>query len=257
MPPPGEQVDEGPQPVPPLPDEALEGRLELFKQIFSDCSADVAKKASLAERQASERLDVPSLTYAEVDFEILHDILNTVKREHVSFYANTGVFVDLGSGAGKACVAAGLLHPFQRAVGIEQLQCLNEFAMAAIAKYKDVTLPDGASKPEIELIQGDFVADMVEKLEPIASEISMLLVVATCYGEDQMKAVAMLAKMMPAGSIVVTFTQPLPDSVIGREAGSWALVRSEQKKMMWGSSTCFIFKKVAESAAATEKGAGD
>lgn len=251
--------DEGPQIVEPLPDEALDSRRELFNSIFRECSADVAKKASLAEREQRELLDAQSLTYGEVDLDTLHDILNTVKREHGPLYHNRGIFLDLGSGAGKACVAAGLLHPFQRVVGIEHLQCLNDFAVAAQEKYVAATLPDSGMKPEIELLKGDFIADMEEKLEPIVSEVVILLVVATCFSEEQMEAVAKLAEKMPGGSIVVSFTQMLPESVVNQEAGGWTLVHSELKQMMWGRSTCFIFKKVPViklDAEVTDQGVG-
>ena len=54
-----------------------------------------------------------------------------VKEKDMPLFANKGVFVDLGSGSGKACLAAQLLHPFEKVVGIETIQCLHDFANKA------------------------------------------------------------------------------------------------------------------------------
>jgi hypothetical protein len=242
------------KPIPlvlPLPDTELEGRRQLFASIFSQCSSEVAKKASRAERESASLLEVRSLTYGEMDLKSLHEILNTVKRDHGVFDSGRGVFLDLGSGAGKAVIAAGLLHPFERVVGIERLECLSQFAVAANERYQEVKIPGADLKPEAQFITGDFVELLEEQqLQELAPEVRICLAVATCYTEDQMQALARYARTMPSDAFVITFTQPLPASFVNNEAHGWVLVDSQEMQMMWGQSTRYIYKKVPVTEAA-------
>lgn len=236
------EEDAGPKVVPPLPDEELEERAKVFDEIFAECHPDVAKKGSVDERDAGG-LDDEGFTYGEMDMLNMHKILNMVKQDFGPLYENQGAFVDLGSGCGKACVAAGLLHPFSKVVGIEYLSSLSTQATAAEAKFTEVALPEGVTKPETQFTKGDFVADMASLL-PLAPETILCLAVATCFNEDRIEALAKFASAMPADSLFVTFTQMLPESVLGDSSdGGWSVLCTFALEMLWGTSTCFIFKK--------------
>lgn len=244
--------DEPPPPevVPPLPDDALEERVRLFDTIFADCKADFAKKASLDERQANEELaEKQSLTYGEIGMMNLNSILNGIKKDPLigPLYANQGIFLDIGSGAGKACIGAALLHPFQKVVGIETMGSLDGLAQAALGKYKEDPM-EGIGKPEVELIKGDFMEMMADKIDPIAPEVAVCLLVATCYSAEQMQALGAVANKMPTGAIVVSVTQPLPESMWytnTAETGGWNLQQRSVMEFLWGQSTLFVFKKMA------------
>lgn len=241
----------GVRPVGPLADTVLVSRKRLFRSIFSDCSPEVAKKASRAERESASLLEVQSLTYSEMDPQSLHEVLNLIKRDHGTLHSGRGIFLDLGSGAGKAVIAAGLLHPFARVMGVERLQCLSDFALTANERYSKVTLPDGDAKPQAQFLRGDFVELLQgQELQELAPEVAVCLAVATCYTEEQMQAMARFAKSMAPGSFIVTFTQTLPDNLVKSEARGWVLVHNQLMQMMWGPSTCFIYKKVPVTEAA-------
>ena len=49
-------------------------------------------------------------------------------------------FVDLGSGVGKACVAAHLVFPFARVVGVEKRQNLVDAGNAVLDRMKELGL---------------------------------------------------------------------------------------------------------------------
>merc|ERR1719253_873081 len=127
------------------------------------------------------------------------------------------MFLDLGSGCGKVCVAAALAHQFEKVIGVETIGCLDEVAQKANEAYKAVVLAGDPApeKPEIQFIKGDFVADLTATLEPFAPQIAICMAVATCFGDDQMNALATLASKMPDDSVIVTFSQSLPDWIIG------------------------------------------
>jgi len=294
----GEEVtEEISQPVPVLEDERVAEMEQVWKDVFAELPANKVKLASIEERKAAEKESDQSLSYSELDLNTVNLIMNILKNQHIDLFAGKGLFVDVGSGCGKACVAAALVHPFEKVVGVETMQCLHDFATAAQAKYTEAPLPEGVAKPELQFIKGDFVADMAGTLEPLAPQISVCLAVATCFGEEQLNALASLASKMEDNSIFVMISQPLPDSVIGGDKklpaeryrdqlkialakrgtdpasvdieksppdakpGGWRQVDVQEVQCAWGSTQCFVFKKlplpVDETAVENAEEAGE
>ena len=68
-----------------------------------------------------------------------------------------GTFVDLGSGTGKTCVAAALIHPFERVVGIELITGLYDISVG-VKQIWNVYTANMKSKPTaVEFINDDIV----------------------------------------------------------------------------------------------------
>lgn len=213
----GEAEPEPRQPVPPLEAEQEEERSKLWEDIFAEYPANKVKKDSLEERKANGKEEDTSLTYGELDFTIVNNLITMLKGQHTRLYAGQGIFLDLGSGCGKACVAAALAHQFEKVIGIETMECLDKAAQAANEKYKEVVLAGDPppEKAEIQFIKGDFVADLAATLEPFAPQIAVCIAVATSFGEEQLNALATLASKMSDNAIFITFSQGLPDWIIG------------------------------------------
>jgi hypothetical protein len=206
---------EGPPQIFALSDEIVEGRQLIMDEIFAGVQTQALKEKAREERQTKEELaEAKGLVYSEVDLKTMHTVLAKIKTEISDLYSGKGIFLDLGSGCGKACIAAGLLHPFQKVVGIERVQCLLDTAAAAMPKYQEAALQDGMEKPEIEFIAGDFVGEFEAKVEPILPEVAVAFANATCFAEEQMATVEKLANLMPYESILVTVTHKLPESLI-------------------------------------------
>jgi hypothetical protein len=276
--------EELPEPCAVLPDDALPARQELFDEIFQGCSADKAKLESLNERRAkveAQEIDeakMSTMSYGELGLNELHQLLNLIKTNHGPLYPKRGIFLDLGSGAGKACIAAGLLHPFEKIIGIESVNCLGDMAAAAAAKFSEVPVPEELVKPELEMIKGDFVAEFEAKLEPLAPQVTVALAVATAYGEEQLQTMAKLAEKMPDNALFVTYTQGLPESILDQrnwyplqrravlvkqrlakrgldpdtveipelpieEPMGWVQISADPVELPWGASTRFLFKR--------------
>jgi len=212
----GEEVEER-KPIPPLTEEEVEERSKVWDDVFAEYPANKVKLASIEERKANGKEEDSSLTYGEVDFGTINNIITMLKNQHTRLYAGQGIFLDLGSGCGKACVAAALAHPFEKVIGVETMACLDEVAQKANEKYKEAALTGDPppEKPEIQFIKGDFVADLAATLEPFAAQIAVCVAVATCFGEEQLNALANLAGKMSDNAIFVTFSQGLPDWIIG------------------------------------------
>jgi SAM-dependent methyltransferase len=273
-------AEEAPEvPVGPLGEEEFAAREAVFQEIFGDCSAEDAKAASKAERAASG-LDKPGLTYQEIELQVINRLLNRIKTDHGPLFESTGILLDLGSGAGKACIAAGLLHPFEKVVGIEMLQSLTDMANTALAKYQEAQLPEGVVKPPVEFIKGDFVAEFEEKLGPLIPQVCVGVAAATFFDEEQLNVVTNLAKKMPDGSFLITVTRGLPEALVidmdrhpaqrraqavkkalcargtdpdaveivpgppENDPNGWTLLFCEEVQLVWGLATCFVYKKV-------------
>lgn len=219
----GAEEEEVPrEPVPPLDEAQVEERSQLWDQIFLEYPANKVKLASIDERKAKATEEVAwnadqSLTYSELDFSTVNNLITMLKNQHTRLYAGAGIFLDLGSGCGKACVAAALSHQFEKVIGVETIGCLDEFAQKANEKYKEVVLAGDPApeKAEIQFIKDDFVANLAAIVEPFASQIAVCMAVATCFGDEQMKALATLADKMSDNSLFVTFSQKLPDALLG------------------------------------------
>jgi len=212
-----EQVEDIRQPVPPLEEEQIEERKALFEEIFAEYPANKVKLASIEERKANGKEEDRSLTYGELDFITVNNLITMLKNQHTRFYAGSGIFLDVGSGCGKTCVAAALAHQFEKVVGVETIACLDEFAQKANEKYKEVTLAGDPApeKAEIQFIKGDFVTDLAATLEPFAAQVAVCVANCACFGEEQLNALATLATKMSDNAIFVTYSQELPDWVIG------------------------------------------
>jgi len=284
-----------PEPVPPLSEEDLENRQACYDEVFAEFPALEVKQKSMAERkekeaappaeegeegveQAPETTPNIALAYSELDFPTVNKLLNLIKEKSGPLYPSKGQFLDFGSGAGKVCVAAALAHPFEKVVGVEVLQSMNDVANAAVAKYTEAALPEGVVKPEIQFIKGDFVAEF-EPLEAIAAEVAVCIVVATTFGEPELQAMAKLAQKMPEGSSLVTVTQTLPEEMVvdvnrdprkrraaatkkalakrgvepvgieivpqpaENDPNGWRLKHTENLELEWGTTPCYIYKK--------------
>jgi len=166
-------------------------------------------------------------------------------------------FIDLGSGTGRGVLAAAMLMPFRRLIGIEILEGLHEAAIQAKTRFdllkdqnKQVAQTEqeenGGSKngssasgsggvtsssdQSIEFIHASF-------LDLDWSEADVVLANSTCFDEQLMDAIAEQAKDLKEGSIIITLTKQLHASYL-------KLIYAEQHRMSWGMATVNIHLKL-------------
>merc|ERR1719356_1899959 len=93
--------------------------------------------------------------------------------------------------------------------------------------------------------------ETTEALEQLSPEVVLCLAVSVCYSDEQMATLAKLAEKMPPGASFITFTRPLPETLVpyGKTEGpGWALCYEAALEMAWGRSTCFLYSKIPEAA---------
>ncbi len=115
----------------------IQARQGLWNEILADYSTDKGKDLSQHERK-EKAWTSSTLVYGEVAFPSFAQYLWLLYSPELTGgkYAppprNGGVFVDLGSGTGRALIAAALLHDFDKIVGVELLSGLHQAAVNVV-----------------------------------------------------------------------------------------------------------------------------
>ena len=157
-------------------DDKLEWERQIYDEIVRDVPVSVGSAMSMRERE-EDGLTAPSFVYGEIPFMSLAAAFQRIRRDHSGLLEPGGHFLDVGSGTGKALVAAALLHKFQSCTGIEILESLHEGAMGVLERWR-TTLKSGIAKStgtlggrnrpqtipcaQLRCVHGDIVAE--EKL---------------------------------------------------------------------------------------------
>jgi hypothetical protein len=112
-----------------LIDSVTEG---MFNELFAECGLEVAKHSSKAERADKELTSERSLIYGEVEFRSFTEVL----RKICTNVPAGGTFIDIGSGSGKAVMAARMTQDFSTCVGVEIMDGLAALADEIGEKYE-------------------------------------------------------------------------------------------------------------------------
>jgi hypothetical protein len=103
----------------------LERKSQIFSQIAELFPCSLGKELSKSEREEKKTMNMKQFTYGEVEFMTMAETFASIESEYGGMPApGTGKFVDLGSGTGKGCLSAALLHPFAQVLGVELLEKL-------------------------------------------------------------------------------------------------------------------------------------
>lgn len=207
-----------------------------WEACFEGCSLHQAKSLSAADRASVNDLPAINLTYGEVRF----DSLALAIASHVDM-KNKHVFYDVGSGSGRGCFAAALMHDFTKIRGVEIVPGLHTAAKTQLALYEEKILPrlqaEAAAKgtplapQDLEFMMADFRSfDW--------SDADVVWANSTCFGQELMRHLSNYSERMKEGSYFLTLTQRLTSD-------HWQLVTpGELWPMSWGSATIYIWKKI-------------
>jgi hypothetical protein len=204
-----------------------------FEEIIGNYSSEVCKEASRQERE-NNSLTRSSLTYGEVDFTSLAEVLEIISQTYGPI-PKTGTFYDLGSGSGKGVISAALLHSFHKCVGVELLQGLWDISQEIKLSYEQLRLSliekNGeiwSELPDVEFVNADlFSVDW--------SDAGFIFVNSTCFEQQMMDKIA--EREVKTGTWAVTLTKPM-------ENRTWRIMQSFRKMMSWGYATVYIHQKI-------------
>jgi len=166
-----------------------------------------------------------TFTYGEIEFDSFIDML-----ERIPDIQNKKVFYDLGSGTGKAVIAAGLSNFFSKVCGIELLDNLHAEAQRIRSSFeKEIKPLYRRARITIEFIQDDLFRHTYDDADVI------FIHTTTCMDEEMLERLQEHLKHVKHNAIVVTATKSL-----GRP---FDIMYSEKFKMGWGVATIYYHQK--------------
>jgi SAM-dependent methyltransferase len=210
--------------------------MNLFDQLFSVCTLETGKKLSNEERKELGVKTHSSLTYGEIDYKSFVTIL---RKCCCGFDTRDKVFIDLGSGTGRAVLAARINEDFVRCEGIELLQSLFTASQQVATRYHDLfkRLLHYRSATDIVLTQGSIT-------ELDWSHGDFVFANSTCFGKELMGEISVIAEKLKPGSIFVTFTNQL-------SSDCFELLEKTKYSMSWGPATVYVHRRLPAGVTTT------
>lgn len=204
-------------------------RLILAEQFFNSLYAGINPVSVSCKERDNLGLDDDACVYGEIQFLPFFALLDKVEPR-----ANE-VFYDLGSGAGKAVLAAALCFDFSRLCGIEMLPALSQLANEQVSNAKCMALREGNAifLPKLDRIQ--FINDNFLHLN--FSDADVVFITATCYHYSTWeKLIDKLIDLKP-GSRVIVITKKIQNE-------KFKLICQSRELMSWGISSVYIYVRV-------------
>ncbi|KAI9994089.1 hypothetical protein PInf_016653 [Phytophthora infestans] len=222
-----------------------------FERTYRGFGAEYAKELSNEARKSSNLIKT-SYVYGEILFFPFADIIRWV----APFLPDFAIFYDLGSGTGKAVIAASLVHPFDQAIGIELLEPLAHCAekrKTALEKLKSPLL-----KTDIDFMIGDLLTTKWEDgdvvfchgtcfndeyefgLSVISHRLMLTEPMSTCYYRFMLSRewtkISRAAEKIKQGSFFISTTHVL-------RTGLFEVVKSLNFTMSWGTAAVYIHRR--------------
>ncbi|KAG3032200.1 hypothetical protein PC121_g4075 [Phytophthora cactorum] len=194
----------------------------VFERVYRGFGAEYAKELS-SEARKSSNLIKSSYVYGEILFFPFADIIRWV----APFLPEFAIFYDLGSGTGKAIIAASLVHPFDQAIGIELLEPLVHCAekrKTALEKLKSPLL-----KTDIDFITGSLLTTKWEDGDVVFCH-------GTCFNDDEWAKISLAAEKLKQGAFFISTTHVLRTAL-------FEVVKSLNFTMSWGTATVYIHRR--------------
>ncbi|HRD69921.1 MAG TPA: hypothetical protein PK657_07235 [Legionella sp.] len=170
-------------------------------------------------RKAREKMDAFAYTYGEIDFLSFIALLSLVKPNENS------VFYDLGSGTGKAIIAAAMVYPMKKTCGIELFA---ELHIRACQQKKILTTYERYQKvaATVEFIQGDyFLIDM--------NDATVIFINSTALFGEEFENLSNKLNLLPHLQVIITTSKPLL-------ASNFSPFITTKVQMSWGVVTAYI-----------------
>lgn len=180
----------------------------------------VAKK----EREQLPYADL-AFTYGEISFLSLAIMLEIVEP------TEEDMFIDLGSGSGKAVIATALLFPIKQAIGIEYLPGLHAISQNiqnTLKKSKQLCHQQAAVR--VQFILGDFlIADW--------SKMTIVLISAAGLWGETWEQLQQKLQQLPKGARVMVISKRL-------SSDQFELFDARERPMSWGLAFVYIYRKI-------------
>ena len=184
-----------------------------------------------------------SLNYGEIPFQTLSLALQRIKIKYkglswsaTNFSAGTDVFYDLGSGTGKAVIAAALYHSsFQKISGIEILQKLHQVSVQVLTAYRNyVAATDTLNLAPVDTLLGDITE------VPWYNDATVVFCNTLAFDGPLLCTLAELLSNLSSGCFLITSGR-LNDA--NRLDHDFVLLECSFEEYSWGKSSLYIHQR--------------
>jgi hypothetical protein len=162
-----------------------------------------------------------SLQYGEIEFWSFLEVLKFINPN------SEDIFIDLGSGIGKAVILAALCFEMKELIGIEIVSELDSLANQLFTA--SVNRSSRLSKPKIQ-----FMLDDIFTSANIWSRGTIIFISTTCFTAKMLDEIARLFESsLAAGTRVISLSAQIPSQ-------KFSIIHSHKYRMSWGNATVFI-----------------
>jgi len=202
-------------------------RYDIFTSLFGKISGN---ELSNNERRL-KKLTAPEFTYGEIEILYFLPLLKLASK------SEGGVFWDLGSGTGKAMIAAALgYNNFSKICGVELLEGLFKTSQKMIESYKEIAI---SKKFEIskEKLDNLFYLVQADMTKIDWSNADLIYAASICFPDELIKALIEKGKMLKKGTRIITLKQWI-------DPAHYKVVYNLRVKMTWGRNGLYIIEKI-------------
>lgn len=199
-------------------------RMRRFFDVTSHLNVDDIKEISDEVRQRIESTgqESDSLVYGEISYSAVFELLEMLKSKGLLSGSNQDVFLDLGSGVGKAMVMAAFIHPFQACIGYELIPELHQMAESLFDRVKQDT-------------QTRFESRLEDYLTAEWPDAKVVLSNSTCLTREVFdRLTAKAGERMNSGTVLISMSKAV-------HSETWELVEQSQKALHWGMCSFFVY----------------
>jgi len=169
-------------------------------------------------------------TYGEVEFHNFVEVLKIANPRRGE------IFVDLGSGMGKAVFAAHLYFQFGICKGIEFLDPLHSVAnenMKSFDKEIRGMFDEQKRSQRLEFLHKNF-------MHANWKDGDVVYVACTAFGDDLMKSISKKCEQLKPGARIVTLTRQL----INSDAKAFREINRSHCHTNFGPATAFVYERI-------------
>ena len=210
----------------------LQRREKVYNDVVQPFTLSKSFKASHVDRDDYNGPFRKSLNYGEIQFSTMGNALHCIHRRNGGIPPNSQL-VDLGSGAGKSCVAAALAFPtLAKVVGIELLRELYEVSIAVLSAYHEKR--PSKDQAIVSTVHGDLT-----KI-PWWNESNIIFCNTLVFEDDLLCSLAKLLEQIKPGSFLIHSGRLNHGQRLEKH---FDLLENQVDEYSWGKSSVWIHVK--------------